>query len=102
MASVEIDTQALVMAAVANVFAQADPKALAEAMATTVLEKTGGYGSKTTVLEEIVATEVRRIAREAVAEILNDYRDILKAAILAEHGDTLAELAVRLVGEKLR
>jgi wyosine [tRNA(Phe)-imidazoG37] synthetase (radical SAM superfamily) len=95
----KIDPSEIMIAALAKVFAEANPEALAEAMAVTVLKK-NTYNSKT-VLEEIVESAVRKLAQEVALQILEEQRDRVVALIRESCDDKMIRVAVSAVEKKL-
>lgn len=95
----KIDPKELMAAAIAKVFAESNPEALAEAMAVTVLQKTG-YGNKT-VLEDIVESAVRQLTREVIEEVIQLNREAIVRRIEDECSHKIINDAVDSVQRKM-
>lgn len=76
---VKIDTESVMTAALARTFAETNPEGLAEAMAKVALQRTS-YGSKT-VLQEVVESAVRELARAVITELLEAHKDAITEQI---------------------
>lgn len=96
---IKIEPKELMTAAIAKMFAQADPEALAEAMAVTVLQKTG-YGNKT-VLEEVVESAIRQLTREVIEEVIQLNREAIVRRIKDECSSKMISDAVEAVQRKM-
>lgn len=98
MAELKIDTNQLVSGAIATLFAQSDPKALAEAMAITVLQK-GTYRDRT-VLEELVENAVKNVARGLIEKIMDEHTTDVERLLRERLEPRLVEAAVDQIVKK--
>lgn len=98
MASLTIDTNQLVSGAIATLFAQSDPKALAEAMAVTVLQRST-YGNRT-VLEELVESAVKSIASGLIRKLMEEHTSDIERLLREQLEPRLVEAAVAGIVKK--
>lgn len=98
---VKFDPKELMNAAVANMFAQADPQMLAAAMAETVLSKSS-YGGNRTVLDELIGNAVRRVADDIIKEVMEQNKEAVRTKIVELLGDDITTIAVQLAVEKVK